>query len=141
MQLDRSFQLAVSMRIPSREGAFALFPTHSKITPETTAFLGMSVPWNKVAAASFPLTVQPTFVRTSMYFLVLAQPELNPGGDVRLGWYNRCLKKCRGFRLKSIRVKKTARTLLDASSRRTKSLQNPVVPLARECAGLRSTSG
>ena len=41
------------MRIASLAGSFALLAVDSITTPEKTAFLGMTVPWNKVPLASF----------------------------------------------------------------------------------------
>jgi hypothetical protein len=41
------------MRIASLAGSFAPVAVDSMTTPEKTAFLGITVPWNFVAAASF----------------------------------------------------------------------------------------
>src|SRR5690242_17528385 len=62
MQVDSSFHLAFSMRMPNRDGAVALFRTDSNTTPVTTAFRGMTTPWNVVPTASLACTLAPTGV-------------------------------------------------------------------------------
>src|ERR1043166_7982056 len=62
MQVDSSFHLAFSMRIPNRDGLVALFRTDSKTTPVTTESRGMTTPWNVVATASLACTLVPTGV-------------------------------------------------------------------------------
>src|SRR5690349_10508448 len=46
----------------SRARSFPLFGSDSTTTPDATAFLGIRVPLNTVAAANFPLTLVPTGV-------------------------------------------------------------------------------
>ena len=61
MELEPCFHSAVSMRIASLAGSFALFGVDSITNPEKTAFLGMTVPSNMVATASFAWTFVPIF--------------------------------------------------------------------------------
>src|ERR1700757_2939327 len=62
MELEPRFHSAVSIRIASLAGSFALFGLDSMTTPEKTAFLGMTAPSTMVPAASFAWTFVPILV-------------------------------------------------------------------------------